>query len=139
MRLAMLGSMLFSWKQFPGCDLSPDEARAGMQLKSVEGHLGNLLILNVALQLFDGIATYQGIQVGFREGNPLLLAVFAKIGVGPGLLLFKAKACALLLLVHQTAPPRLGVPVLRMLAAVYCVLSLGPWLAMFVGLGLGMV
>jgi hypothetical protein len=110
-----------------------------MQLKPVEGHLGDLLVLNLALQLFDGIATYQGMQVGFREGNPLLLALFAKIGVGPALLLFKAKACGLLLLVHQTAPARLGVRVLRLLAAVYCLLSLGPWLGMFLGLGLGLV
>jgi Domain of unknown function (DUF5658) len=113
--------------------------RTGMQLKSIDGHLGDLLILNLALQLFDGVATYSGIQVGFREGNPLLLALFAKIGVGPALLLFKAKACGLLLLVHQTAPARLGVRVLQLLAAVYCLMSLGPWLAMFLGLAVGFV
>jgi hypothetical protein len=108
-----------------------------MQIKAVEGHLGDLLLLNLALQLFDGIATYQGLQVGFQEGNPLLLAVFDEIGVGPALLLFKAKACGLLLLVQQKAPAALGVRVLRFLAAVYCLLSLGPWLFMFLRLALG--
>lgn len=110
-----------------------------MQIKPLDGHLGDLLILNLALQLFDGVATYSGLQVGFREGNPLLVAMFAKIGVGPALLLFKAKACGLLLLVHQTAPARLGIRVLTLLAAVYGVMSLGPWLAVFIGLAAGVV
>src|SRR6185369_9225983 len=47
-----------------------------MRVRSVEGYLGKLLVLNLLLQLFDGIATYQGLQVGFREANPLLLRAF---------------------------------------------------------------
>ena len=97
-------------------------------------HLYRLLILNLVLQLFDGIATYQGLRLGFGEANPILLAAFHLVGVGPALLLFKAKACGLLVLLHRAAPARVGVAVLSGLAAVYCVLSLGPWLGKFAAL-----
>jgi hypothetical protein len=110
-----------------------------MQTDSVQTHLYRLLILNLALQLFDGVATYQGLRVGFREANPLLVAAFDLLGVGPALLLFKAKACGLLVLLHRATPAPVGVAVMRMLAAVYCVLSLGPWLGKFVSLAAGMV
>ena len=110
-----------------------------MHTRNVDSHLYRLLILNVALQLFDGVATYQGLRLGFHEANPLLLAAFGVLGVGPALLLFKAKACGLLVLVHRTTPARVGVTVLRALAAIYCVLSLGPWLGKFVSLAFGMV
>lgn len=102
--------------------------------RSVDTHLYHLLLLNLVLQLFDGVATYQGLRLGVREANPLLVAAFDVLGVGPALLLFKAKACGLLVLVHRATPARIGVTVLRALAAVYCVLSLGPWLGKFVSL-----
>jgi hypothetical protein len=86
------------------------------------------------LQLFDGLATYSGVRLGWNEANPLLLNAFEILGLGPTLLLFKALACALLLLLYRTAPPRLAGYTLRVLAAVYCVLSLGPWLAKFIAL-----
>jgi hypothetical protein len=105
----------------------------------VETHLYQLLILNVALQLFDGVATYQGLRFGVREANPILVAAFGLLGVGPALVLFKAKACGLLVLLHRATPARVGVTVLRALAAVYCLLSLGPWLGKFVSLAFGMV
>lgn len=97
-------------------------------------YLLQLLMLNLVLQAFDGIATYIGLQVGFQEANPLLLASFGAIGTGPALLLFKLKAAALLVIVYRFAPPKVGVTVLRLLAAVYCCLSLGPWLAKFLAL-----
>jgi Domain of unknown function (DUF5658) len=101
---------------------------------SGRAYLNRLLVLNIVLQAFDGIATYQGLQMGFREANPLLLFCFAWLGVGPALLLFKTNACALLWLVKRTTPLRVGVPLLRGLAAVYCLLSLGPWLGKFISL-----
>jgi hypothetical protein len=97
-------------------------------------YLLKLLMLNLVLQAFDGIATYNGLQVGFQEANPILLASFDLIGSGPALLLFKTQAAALLVLVYRLAPPTVGVAVLRLLAAVYCCLSLGPWLAKFLAL-----
>jgi len=102
--------------------------------RSVDTHLYHLLLLNLVLQLFDGVATYQGLRMGVREANPLLIAAFNLLGVGPALLLFKAKACGLLVLLHRATPARVGITVLRALAAVYCVLSLGPWLGKFVSL-----
>ena len=110
-----------------------------MHTRTVEAHLYRLLVLNVALQLFDGVATYQGLRLGFNEANPLLTAAFGLLGVGPALLLFKAKACGLLMLLHRATPARVGITVLRALAAIYCVLSLGPWLGKFISLAFGMV
>jgi len=116
-----------------------DSETASMHTRNVDSHLYRLLILNVALQLFDGVATYQGLRVGVREANPILCAAFGLLGVGPALVLFKAKACGLLVLLHRATPARVGVTVLRALAAVYCLLSLGPWLGKFVSLAFGMV
>lgn len=100
-----------------------------------QAKLAALLTLNLVLQLFDGIATYQGLSIGWEEANPLLVAVFAFMGVGPGLLLFKVKACVLLLLLHRYTPVPVGIKVMRMLAAVYCTFSLAPWMAKFGYLG----
>lgn len=110
-----------------------------MRPRTAEIRLHRLLILNLALQMFDGVATYQGLRLGFREANPILLAAFNLVGVVPALLLFKAKACGLLVLLRRAAPARVGIAVLRGLAAVYCVLSLGPWLGKFASLAFGML
>jgi Domain of unknown function (DUF5658) len=110
-----------------------------MQTQVPVRYLDRLLYLNLALQTFDGVATYQGLRLGFSEANPILLAAFHLIGVGPALLLFKAKACGLLVLLRRAAPARLGVAVLRGLAVVYCVLSLGPWLGKFASLAFSML
>jgi uncharacterized membrane protein len=99
-----------------------------------QAYLFQLLMLNLVLQAFDGIATYIGLQVGFQEANPLLVASFGVMGIGSALLFFKIKAAALLVVVYRLAPPRIGATVLRFLAAVYCCLSLGPWLAKFLAL-----
>jgi len=88
----------------------------------------NLFKLNLALQAFDGVATYCGLRVGFQEANPILVMAFHYIGVGPALLLFKMKACGLLFLLHRHADHELVPPALHLLAAVYTVMSLGPWL-----------
>ena len=106
--------------------------------KSSDAHLSQLLALNLVLQVFDGIATYQGLRIGWQEGNPLLVAVFTLLGVGPGLLLFKMQACALIVLVHRYTPPPVAIKVLRGLAAVYCALSLAPWMAKFGYLGISL-
>ncbi len=92
----------------------------------------DLFVLNIALQLFDAVATYQGMRVGWKEANPILVNAFHLFGVGPTLLLFKAKACGLLFLLSRAKRHQLIIPVMSMLAGVYAVLSLGPWLAKFV-------
>jgi hypothetical protein len=96
--------------------------------------LYELFALNIVLQMFDGVATYTGVVMGWHEANPLLRHTFTLLGVGPTLLLFKAQACGLLLLLHRGAPRRLQGHVFRGLAAIYCVLSLAPWTAKFFAL-----
>ena len=91
----------------------------------------DLFVLNIALQLFDAVATYQGVMMGVREANPILVNAFHLFGVGPALILFKAKACGLLFLLSRNRRHRLAVPALSFLAGVYVVLSLVPWLTKF--------
>jgi hypothetical protein len=88
-----------------------------------------LLLLNLALQLFDGIATYVGIQAGLAEGNPLLEWAFGHVGPGSALFLFKLQACACLLLLWRLRRNRLAVPALVLSAMIYVVCSLAPWTA----------
>jgi len=91
----------------------------------------DLFVLNIALQLFDAMATYQGLTMGVKEANPILVNAFHWFGVGPTLLLFKAKACGLLFLLSRNRQHRLVVPALSFLAGVYVFLSLVPWLTKF--------
>lgn len=93
--------------------------------------LFSLLLLNLVLQLFDGVATYAGLHLGIQEGNPLLRDAFAFWGLGTGLLLIKGHACGLLLMLYRLASESLAVTALGMLAAVYSVCSLVPWLGTF--------
>ncbi|MBI4527433.1 MAG: hypothetical protein HY695_26870 [Deltaproteobacteria bacterium] len=97
-------------------------------------HIYNLFLLNLVLQLFDGLATYQGIKLGWEEANPLLVLGFDALGVGPALLLFKAKACGLLFLLHRLAPAPMLILVLSVLAGAYALLSFFPWLILLSGL-----
>lgn len=101
------------------------------EIEQTQNNLYRLFVLNMALQLFDGVATYQGLRVGFEEANPILLQAFGLIGVLPTLILYKAYACGLLVVLHRVTPARLGVPIMQGLAAVYCIFSLGPWLGKF--------
>jgi hypothetical protein len=94
----------------------------------------NLFRLNLALQAFDAVATYQGLRIGWQEANPILVIAFAYLGVGPALLLFKMNACGLLYLLHRHAEHEIVLPALQLLAAVYALMSLGPWLAKYVAL-----
>jgi Domain of unknown function (DUF5658) len=88
-----------------------------------------LVCLNVALQVFDGIATYVGIHAGMPEGNPLLAWALAQVGPGFALLLFKLQACACLVLLWHVRRSRLAAPALVFSAAVYAACSLAPWTA----------
>jgi len=95
------------------------------------GHVYDLFVLNIALQLFDAVATYQGMQLGFREANPLLRDAFALFGVLPALLLFKAVACGLLFLMNRHPTHASIAPALTATAGVYSTFSLAPWLGKF--------
>jgi hypothetical protein len=91
----------------------------------------DLFLLNITLQMFDAVATYQGIKMGVNEANPILISAFQVFGVGPALLLFKAKACGLLFLLSRNQRHYLVLPALTLLAGVYFALSLVPWVAKF--------
>ena len=54
-----------------------------------------LFLVNVGLQLFDGLSTYHGLQLGWQEGNPLVHALMVHWGTGWALLGAKSAACAL--------------------------------------------
>ena len=61
--------------------------------------LRDLLILNLTLQVFDGLFSYQAFSLGAAEANPFVSAAISSWGVTYGLLYKKILACALLLLV----------------------------------------
>ena len=88
-----------------------------------------LVCLNLALQVFDGVATYVGVHAGIAEGNPLLAWTLAQIGPGFALVLFKLQASACLLLLWHVRRNRLAAPALVFSATVYVVCSLAPWAA----------
>jgi hypothetical protein len=94
-----------------------------------------LFVLNIVLQMFDGTATYAGVNLGWREANPLLHTSFGFWGVAQTLLLFKALACGLLLLLYRKIPAHRAAPMLGLLAGCYYAASFLPWCAiLFVAL-----
>ena len=43
-----------------------------------------LVLLNLALQVADGLATWFGLQAGYGEGNPFLRSTMLTLGTGIG-------------------------------------------------------
>jgi hypothetical protein len=105
------------------------EATGLMLNARAERGLFALLMLNVALQVFDGLATYNGMRLGFGEGNPLLVQAMAVVGPAAALVLTKLYACGCLLGVWHVRRARLALPALVVIAAVYATCSLAPWSA----------
>ena len=95
--------------------------------------LHDLFVLNIALQLFDGVATAHGIAC-WREGNPVIRAAMQALGAEQALLLWKAQACGWLVLLHRSAAPALAGPALAAGAGLYLSLSFVPWMARFLSL-----
>jgi hypothetical protein len=100
-------------------------------MTALGGRVYDLFVLNIALQLFDAVATYQGLQFGFGEANPLLRNAFELFGVLPALLQFKAVACGLLFLMNRHPTHGVVAGALTATAGVYSVFSLCPWLGKF--------
>ncbi len=59
----------------------------------------DLLILNLTLQVFDGLFSYQLFSLGLGEANPLLAAAISEGSVVWGLLYNKLLACVLLIVI----------------------------------------
>lgn len=56
-----------------------------------------LFIIFILLNIFDAIITYISLKnYNLREDNPILRSLFAKIGVLPGLVLFKTSVVTLI-------------------------------------------
>jgi len=90
-----------------------------------------LFLLNIVLQLFDGLGTYQGVQLGWQESNPLVHALMGHWGVGWALLGAKSAACAFLLLLRCLGTHPLFITrALSLIAACYFALSFVPWLSL---------
>ena len=96
--------------------------------------LHQLFLLNLTLQIFDGIATYEGLRWHWDEGNPLLVAAIPYLGVGVTLLLFKAKACGFLVVLRRLGERPFVHESLVVLATVYTFLSFIPWMSRIVSL-----
>jgi hypothetical protein len=87
-----------------------------------------LLCVNLGLQVCDGLLTYQGLQLGIAEGNPLVDASIVHWGAGWGLFSVKSVACALLLLLHSLSTHPLTPRALSLTAAWYFAFSFLPWI-----------
>jgi hypothetical protein len=85
-----------------------------------------LVVSNMALQIFDGVATYVGWS-RFGEANPLLQTAFAMWGPGPTLMVAKGAAVALILMLSRAGRPLLVGAGLSFTMAAYVSLSLVPW------------
>ena len=59
----------------------------------------DLLIFNLFLQFTDAIVSYQAFALGAAEANPVVAAAIVNWGMIGGLVLNKALACVLLLLI----------------------------------------
>jgi hypothetical protein len=66
---------------------------------AMRGSLGQLLVVNLLLQLFDGLASYHILSAGVPEENPIVASAIANWGVSGGLLYSKALGCALVVLI----------------------------------------
>lgn len=80
----------------------------------------------MALQIFDGVATYIG-WGRFGEANPLLHTAFAIWGPGPTLVIAKGTAVALILMLARAGRPAVVGAGLSFTMAAYVSLSLVPW------------
>ena len=96
--------------------------------------LHQLCLLNLCLQVFDGIATYQGLQHHWAEGNPILASWIPYLGAGGTLLLFKAKACGFLVILRRLANEPFVYESFVVVATVYTFFSFIPWLSRIVSL-----
>ena len=85
-----------------------------------------LVILNLALQVFDGAATYVGWEQ-FGEANPLLRTGFDSWGAGPTLLAAKLFATAAVLWVACIPCRTLAALGLTFTLGTYTALSFIPW------------
>lgn len=78
-------------------------------------------LLNLLLQVFDGLLSYHALSGGVPEANPLVNSTIAAWGLFWGLLYWKILACVLLALIFMLRHQRraLTIKALTLTAAVY--------------------
>ena len=83
-------------------------------------------LLNLLLQGFDGLLSYQALSAGVPEANPLVSRAISEWGVVWGLLYSKTFACLLLLLIFVFRNRRrsLAIKAFALTAAVYGCVSI---------------
>jgi Domain of unknown function (DUF5658) len=86
-----------------------------------------LFLLNLGLQIWDGLATYYGMQLGIPEGNPLVRVWVEGWGVGWALVSAKTTACGLLLFLRCLGDLFLSRCAMTLTAGVYFLFSFLPW------------
>jgi hypothetical protein len=86
-----------------------------------------LFVFNLGLQVWDGLATYLGMQLGVPEGNPLLRGWMGSWGVGWALVSAKTATCGLLCLLRCLEDLFLSRVALTFTAGLYFCLSFLPW------------
>jgi Domain of unknown function (DUF5658) len=87
-----------------------------------------LVLINVLLQLADGIATYALLRAGLAaEVNPLMGAVIEYYGVGPTVCIGKFFVIALIGLVWPLRGSPFAAPALLFVGTFYAVIALLPW------------
>lgn len=62
-----------------------------------------LFLVNIGLQVCDGLLTYYGLSLGFQEGNPLIQVTIDYWGPGWGIAIWKAEACGMFVLLRGLA------------------------------------
>jgi uncharacterized protein DUF5658 len=83
-------------------------------------------LLNLLLQVFDGLLTYHVVSAGVPEANPLVNNAISEWGVVWGLFYSKAFACVLLFLIFALRNRRrsLTIKAFTVTAAVYSYVSI---------------
>ncbi len=95
--------------------------------RDLSSTLAWLFAANLALQVWDGLATYYGLQLGLGEGNPLLRQSIEYYGTGWALIIWKTFACSLLFVLRWVGSVPLVAEALVITASSYFSFSLVPW------------
>jgi hypothetical protein len=90
-----------------------------------------LVVMNLALQVWDGLATYYGLSQGVQEGNPLLRSCMNYWGIGVTLIGAKSAACVFLVYLREVAYLSVSQWGLVLTAVSYVVGSVLSWSLVF--------
>ena len=90
-----------------------------------------LMVMNLALQVWDGLATYYGLSQGMQEGNPLLRSCMEYWGVGVTVVGAKSAACVFVFSLYKVAYLSLSQWGLVLTAVSYVLGSVLPWSLVF--------